>query len=97
MTTPVFGDLTASIAEQLPGVVRSAMGTTVFRIRTVLIFWRCWNLVTPWLETASWVRPEGHGRDHSHSRSIPTGRQLVCPHRPFEERGRSVGGLLFLR
>ena len=25
-----------------------AMGTSVFRIRTELIFRRCWNLITPW-------------------------------------------------
>jgi hypothetical protein len=43
----VFGDLTPSIAKQLPKVVRMAVGTTVFRIRIGLIFRRCWNLVTP--------------------------------------------------
>jgi hypothetical protein len=47
MTAPVFGDLTPSIAEQLPEAVRMAMGATVFRMRIELIFRRCWNLVTP--------------------------------------------------
>ena len=46
-TTPGFGDLTSSIAKQLPKVVGVAMGTTVFRIRMELIFHRCCNLVTP--------------------------------------------------
>ena len=32
---------------QLPEVVRIAMGATVFRIRTKLIFRRCCNLITP--------------------------------------------------
>jgi hypothetical protein len=44
----LFGDLTPSIAEQLPGAVRMARGTTVFRIRIEPIFHRCWNLITPW-------------------------------------------------
>jgi hypothetical protein len=43
----VFDDLTPSIAKQLPEVVGTAVGTTVFRIRIELIFRRCWNLVTP--------------------------------------------------
>src|SRR5258708_23142344 len=47
ITIPGFGDLTPSIAKQLPKVVRMAMGTTVFRIRIELIFRRCWNLITP--------------------------------------------------
>jgi hypothetical protein len=41
-----FGDLTPSIAKQLPKVVRMAMGTTVFRIRIELIFRRCCNMIT---------------------------------------------------
>jgi hypothetical protein len=40
--------VTPSIAKQLPGPVRMAMGTSVFRIRIELIFRRCWNPVTPW-------------------------------------------------
>src|SRR6267142_4237244 len=46
ITAPVFGDLT-SLNEQLPEVVRMAMGATVSRIRIELIFRRCWNLITP--------------------------------------------------
>ena len=46
ITAPVFGDLT-SLNEQLPEVVRMAMGATVSRIRIELIFLRCWNLITP--------------------------------------------------
>jgi hypothetical protein len=52
ITTPGFDDLTPSIAKQLPGVVRMAMGTSVFRIRIELIFRRCWNLITPWGRSA---------------------------------------------
>jgi hypothetical protein len=47
ITAPVFGDLTPSIAKQLPEVVRMARGATVFRKRIERIFRRCWNLVTP--------------------------------------------------
>jgi hypothetical protein len=43
----VFGDLTSSIAKQVPKVVRVAMGPTVFRIRIELIFRPCGNLITP--------------------------------------------------
>jgi hypothetical protein len=39
--------LTFLIAKQLLGEVRTAVGTTVFRIRTELIFRRCGNLITP--------------------------------------------------
>jgi hypothetical protein len=39
ITAPVFGDLT-SLNEQLPEVVRMAMGATVSRIRIELIFRR---------------------------------------------------------
>src|SRR5882724_6173923 len=46
ITAPFFGDLT-SLNEQLPEVVRMAMGATVSRIRIELIFRRCWNLITP--------------------------------------------------
>ena len=33
--------------EQLRGAVGMPIGATVFRIRTVLIFIECWNLITP--------------------------------------------------
>jgi len=46
ITAPGFDDLT-SLNEQLPEVVRMAMGATVSRIRIELIFGRCWNLITP--------------------------------------------------
>jgi hypothetical protein len=46
ITAPVFGDL-MSLNEQLPEVVRMAMGATVSRMRIELIFRRCWNLITP--------------------------------------------------
>ena len=32
---------------QLRGAVGMPIGATVFRIRTVLIFIECWNLITP--------------------------------------------------
>jgi hypothetical protein len=46
ITAPRFGDLT-SLNEQLPEVVRMAMGATVSRIRIELILRGCWNLITP--------------------------------------------------
>jgi hypothetical protein len=46
ITAPGSVDLT-SLNEQLPGVVRIAVGATVSRIWIKLIFRECWNLITP--------------------------------------------------